>query len=493
MRALKVLDGLLGEKCGLAGVYYSNPDDRRSAAHTTYVMLNAEQNRGDQGAGIVTFDHRYKMFRKEFGEGEADQALGKVNWDNMTGRAAIGHLLYSTVQNLGFPKSTYIQPIKSRSGEFCLGHNGTLEPKAFKGLMEKYGPMQNDSHAIVALLDDLYGKLGGDWQSILSEANKSLDGSYTCEVLTKSGEMVIFREPRGLKPMHYSRLQREDRTIGYAIASETTPINTVEKRADIKSLKPGEYAVIDGTTIEFGRFAAPIEPAHCSFEWVYFQKMTSTFEGKSNDEVRESLGRALARKDAGILDVDSAGPVPSSGRSAARGYTMESGLPPQEFFQINKVGRTFIKPKDGRGDSVKMKYSVNERAVRGKRIVIVDDSLVRATTAKKLVKLLKEYGVGEVHFRVSFPPVRYPCYHGGIAFSDEGELGINVFKDVEGVRKAIGADSLAYTDIGDLKEATGKEGICTACIDGLYPLNGGVVKFEDMKKRLEGLKTYVSG
>jgi len=140
-----------------------------------------------------------------------------------------------------------------------------------------------------------------------------------------------------------------------------------------------------------------------------------------------------------------------------------------------------------------MKYSVNERSVRGKKIVLVDDSLVRATTAKKLVKLLREYGVGEVHFRVSFPPVKFPCYHGGIAFSDESELGINIFKDVEGVRRAIDADSLVYTDIEDLKKATGKEDICTACIDGFYPLNEGIVSFEDMKKRLEGLRAYVSG
>lgn len=455
-------------------------------------MMQFLHTRGNQGASIVSFDERHKIFRVERGHGDIRNALKYVRWENFTGKSAIGHLLYSTVQNLGLPKTEYLQPIKSKSGRFHLGHNGTLEPRSLKKLMDKYGPKKTDSEAIVDLIDELYGKFG-NWDETLRGMDKSLDGSYTCLMIAKYGHLIGFREPRGLKPLNYGEVMEDGKVVGYAIASETTPLRVVAKSPKIRSLDPGSYIIINEDGIRVDKFAKPMKHAHCSFEFVYFQKFASEFEGVSNDLVRYRLGQALARKDKGRLKADSVGPVPHSGSSAARGYSQESGLPLAEYLDVNPVGRTFISAPDERNDKLNIKYAPVEYLIKDKKIVVVDDSIVRSSTIAFIVGMLKEYGAKEVHVRISFPPIRYPCLHGGIAFSKTEELGMNIYGDVDGLRKVIGADSLVYTNIRDLKSATGMSDLCTACINGVYPLKKGEVKFEEMKRRLPVLQHYVSG
>ena len=476
----------INEKCGLAGIHYN--DEKKSAAETLYKMMLLQQGRGDQGAGIVSYDKLYDKFRWENGPGKVEDAFRKVRFYNFTGNSGIGHLEYSTVQNLGLKKTQTLQPLKSKSGDFYLGHNGTIQPKYLKKLMEEVGTKRTDSEAIVSLVDELYSKNGGDWKVVLEEADRWLDGSYTCEILTKEGELVMFREPKGYKPAHYTEIHDKDKVIGYAFASETSPLEWELKEKNIKSLDPGEFLVINEDGLKTDRFSKKLQKAACSFEFAYFQSPTSEFENVGIDYARRMIGAVLAKNDKD-LDADHVGPVPSSGRSYAIGYSKESKLPYEEIFLLPQKNRTFIQEPKNREELIRMKYIPLKEKIEGKKIVLVDDSIVRNSTMKPIVSYLKELGAEKIDVRIGFPPVSYPCLHGGIAFSNKDELGMTKHKDVEGIRKSIGADSLVYANIEDWKKVIGNDS-CFACIDGNYPLKEGTLKFSHMQERLNMLSNF---
>ncbi len=457
---------MIGEKCGVAGVHFF--DETHSASAEIYKILLSQFTRGQEGAGIVVFDPLHGDLRAYKAAGRVRDVFSHVDFERFNGRVGIGHNRYGTVdmRSTDVPLDYIVQPFSSRSGGFFLSHNGTLPPHSLMGLRKYSEHFSSDTEALALAIEREFARSGSYIESLRRLEDEVLDGSYSCTLLTKEGELIAFRDPRGLKPLVIGELDN-----GYAIASETSPLEFQLHSKNIEPVEPGQLITIDKEgNLKRERFADQTRHAHCAFEWVYFSNPASSFEGINTERVRMRLGRILARKYP--VNADSVGPVPDSGRSCALGYHLESGLSMDEYLQSNReVGRVFITPGEReRNKARELKYSVLKEGVVGKRIVLCDDSIVRCTTIEYLVKLLKKYGTKEVHVRVSFPPIAAPCIHGGIAFSTRGELAYHKYRDVEGIKKAIGADSLGYTNVDDLREAIGLEDICTACVTGDYPL-----------------------
>ncbi|MBU5537050.1 MAG: amidophosphoribosyltransferase [Candidatus Aenigmatarchaeota archaeon] len=443
----------VAEKCGVAGVYLSVASI--PASKVLYNLLLALYHRGHEGAGIsacgppVRTYKRVGRVRDIFDEGRTLERL--------TGHVAIGHTRYGTT-GLNKPND-YLHPIRSPRGKFYLAHNGTIAPYEYQELLKKFPNCRFDTQVLTALLESSLIKTGGDWTKALELSSQELDGSYTCVALEKE-RLVAFREPRGFKPLNVGELPE-----GYAIASETIALQSINAK-NIRPVRPGEVLIIDKNGMKSEQFAEP-NPTPCAFEYVYFSDVASEFDGMACYDVRTNIGRILARKYPVEADVVMA--IPDSGRAGADGYAKESGIPYTEGIRINReVGRIFILPSSQRDDAMRRKYLPIEKAVKGKRIILVDDSIVRGQTTRVLVNILRDAGAKEVHVRSTFPAIRYPCLHGGVAFASHEELAINKFGGVEGLRKYINADSLVYPTKEDLLEA-GVNG-CFACVDGVYPL-----------------------
>ena len=458
------------DSCGVFGIY-GHP----KAAEISYLGLFALQHRGEESAGICTSDG--KELRCHKGLGLVGDVFNEEVLKTLPGRAAIGHVRYSTT---GSTTLANAQPIKvdySR-GQVAVGHNGNLvNAKYLRDELEAYGSIfsgTTDSEIIVHLMaKPSYASVK---ESVLGLVRK-MEGAFTLVLLTEH-ELIGIRDPRGFRPLCLGKLDG-----AWVLASENCALELVDAEF-IREIEPGEVIIIDenGPKSFHPFLDEKIQRAHCAFEFVYFARPDSRIFGENVAMVRERLGRILAKEHP--ADADIVVPVPDSGNFAALGYSMESGIPLAHGFTRNHyIGRTFINPTQSvRTLKVKIKLNPIEEVVGGKRVVVVDDSIVRGNTSKSRVKLLRRAGAKEVHMRISCPPHVSPCFY-GIDFPSKSELLASTHSMGE-IKEFLDVDSIGYlSQEGLLRAAAGekeeaKKNFCTACWTAKYP----TPVYDDMDK-----------
>ena len=449
----------LNEECGIFGVW-----GHENASQITYYGLHALQHRGQEGAGIVTTDGQTLKPLK--GEGLVNEVFTTEKLTKMTGNGAIGHVRYATAGGSGIEN---VQPLlfNSTTGSLAISHNGNLvNATQLKGHLEHQGSIfqtTSDTEVLAHLI-----KRSGyeSFEEKVKNAFSLLKGAFSCVLLTEK-TMYVAMDPHGLRPLSLGRLGD-----AWVVASETCAFDIVGAE-HVRSVEPGELLVIDENGMRADRFAYPSERAMCTMEYVYFSRPDSDIDGVNVHSARKRLGKQLAREV--NIEADVVTGVPDSSISAAIGYSEQSGIPYELGLIKNRyVGRTFIQPsQDLREQGVKMKLSPVRQVVNGKRVVMVDDSIVRGTTSRRIVTLLKEAGATEVHVVISSPPIKSPCFY-GIDTSTSGEL-IAANNSVEEMREIIGADSLTFLSVDGMVENIGRTdpgskcGHCLACFTGEYP------------------------
>jgi amidophosphoribosyltransferase len=443
--------------CGVFGIY-GHPN----AAQLTYYGLYALQHRGQESAGIVTSDG--KRFCEHRGMGLVSQIFSGEVLKNLHGTAAIGHTRYSTT---GSSHLRNAQPLTGncRLGQIAIAHNGNLTNAVkVRDELEAQGLMFQtsvDSEIILNLLAQ--PTLRGN-DNNLSETMRRIEGAYSLAILTQR-ELIGVRDPHGFRPLSIGMVDD-----AYVLSSETCAFDLIHAKF-IRDVEPGEIVIIDKNGLRsIQAFPEHQRRAFCIFEYVYFARPDSTIANRNVYKVRVEMGRQLAREHP--IDADVVIPVPDSGNCAALGYSLESKIPYEMAFVRNHyVGRSFLQPSQLIRDfDVRVKLNLINELVEGKRVIVVDDSIVRGTTSKMRVKNLQEAGAKEVHVMVSCPPHMNPCVY-GIDFPDRTKL-MAASHSLEEIRKFLGADSLSYLSKEGLVKATGlpKNNFCMACYDGDYPV-----------------------
>jgi amidophosphoribosyltransferase len=449
----------LNEECGIFGIW-GHPD----SAQITYYGLHSLQHRGQEGAGIVVTDgEKLKTIK---GTGLVTEVFKQEEMSELYGKAAIGHVRYATAGGGGFEN---VQPLlfRSQSGGLALAHNGNLvNANALKHQLEGQGSIfqtTSDTEVLAHLI-----KRGGNLplNERMKNALSMLKGAYAFLVMTED-EMMIALDPLGMRPLSLGRLGD-----AYVVASETCAFDVVGATYE-REVEPGELIIISDEGIRSERFSGFQSRAICSMEYIYFARPDSNVDRINVHSARKSLGRWLAQEAPAEADVVTG--VPDSSISAAIGYAESMGIPYEIGLIKNRyVGRTFIQPSQSlREQGVKMKLSPVRGIVEGKRVVMVDDSIVRGTTSRRIVNMLRHAGATEVHVRISSPPIKNPCYY-GIDTSTREEL-IASSRSVEEIRQIIGADSLSFISNEGLLKAIGRpdqdenKGQCLACFTGKYP------------------------
>ncbi len=455
---LKPGDDCMHEECGVFGIYC--PDGSIEPTEAAYYGLLSLQHRGQESAGIAVSKDGRIDYHKDMGlVGEAF----KNGLEKLTGgMAAIGHVRYSTMGDSLLCNS---QPlvISSKKGQIALAHNGNLiNAKELRDEMENAGAIFQtsiDSEIIASLIAK---HLGDGIIEAVTKTMGLLKGSYALVIMTP--DMLIgVRDPKGIRPIALGRIDG-----AYVFASESSAFDAIGAEF-IRDLRPGEIVVADKHGLKSYQGQHAPETALCIFEYVYFARPDSDIDGIPVHRAREKAGEMLALTSPADVDVVAA--VPDSAMPAAMGYANQSGIPYTIALSKNRyVGRTFIQPSQGKREvSVNVKLNALKRNVRGKKLVLVDDSIVRGTTSKRIVEMLKLAGAKEVHMRISSPPIKYPCFF-GIDTSSHDQL-IGAKNSVEEIRKVIGADSLHYLSIEDLLKTV--EGaacnFCVGCFNGQYP------------------------
>jgi len=443
------------EECGLFGVWAPGEEVARLA----YFGLFAQQHRGQESAGIAVSDGQNLLVYKELGL--VSQVFNEATLSTLQGDLGIGHTRYSTTGSTTWENA---QPAFKTDGHrsLALGHNGNLvntaELAAQVGRVP--GRATTDSDLVATLLSRRLD--GGLWDAAM-ESLPTLRGAF-CFVMMDERSIYAARDPLGLRPLSLGRLPN-----GFCVASETCALDIVGA-AFVRDVEPGELIRIDDRGLHAERFAESPRRALCIFEFVYLARADSRIREQTVYEVRRELGRRLAVE--APADADLVIPVPDTGHSAAQGYSEVSGIPYGEGLMKNRyVGRTFIEPSQSlRELGVKLKLNPIPGAIRGKRLVVIDDSIVRGTTTRQLVQALREAGAAEVHTRITCPPIKWPCFY-GIDMSTRQELVASDLA-VEEVRQFVGADSLGYLSMEEMVGATGspKSELCRACFDGEYPI-----------------------
>jgi amidophosphoribosyltransferase len=442
------------ESCGVIGIH-----GVERASHSAYLGLYSLQHRGQESAGIVASDG--SRIRSLKGLGLLSEAVDPSELTNLPGGIAVGHVRYSTT---GAKRVQNIQPlvIEYSRGIVAAAHNGNLtNARALRRAYEERGSIfqtSTDSEVFVHLLAD---PRHANSESPLANALQAVEGAYSLLLMTAS-TLTAARDPHGFRPLCYGRLGD-----GHVFASETCALDLLG--ADlVREVEPGEIIAVDDSGLHSQRFAEVRPMAQCVFEYIYFARPDSIVFGETVHNVRLRLGRNLARKRP--AEADLVIPVPDSGNAAAMGYSRESGIPLDAGFVRNHyVGRTFISPEEqSRASSVKIKLNVVKDVVRGKRLVVVDDSIVRGNTCKARIESLRAAGAREVHLRISAPPIVSPCFY-GIDFQHADEL-IASMMSVEQIADHVGADSLGYQPIEGLLDAVPgrNEDYCLACFTGDY-------------------------
>jgi len=445
--------------CGVIGIYSKNES---LTSRLAYYSLYSLQHRGQESAGITVFGD-YIHIHKDMGL--VSEVFDRKKLNEMRGNVAVGHVRYSTT---GESKIENAQPllVKTRNGALAIAHNGNLvNYLSLKRELEQNGSVfitDSDTEVIAKLLSKELER--NDILDSIKKVSSILKGSYTV-VMALNESLIGYRDSLGFKPLIVG-----EGDFGYIIASESCAIDAVNAEV-IRDVKPGEAVLIVDGEIEFVQIEKSERSAYCVFEYIYFARPDSVIDGKSVYDVRERIGRILARESP--VDADIVSPVPDSGTTSAIGFSKESGIEYSEALIKNRyVGRTFILPdQNSRELSVKIKMNSVRRNVKGKRVVLIDDSIVRGTTSRKIVDMVRNAGAKEVHFRVGSPPIISPCYF-GIDMSTREEL-IASQKTVEEIREEINADSLAYLSIDGLIKAVGmkREELCIACLTAEYPVD----------------------
>jgi amidophosphoribosyltransferase len=449
------VDPEIGHYCGLFGVFGD-----WNAPAMVHAGLQALQHRGQESAGIASADGKSVLCER--GAGLVTQALSRAQVEGLRNPAAIGHVRYGTS---GGSDPRNIQPllVHYRGGAVAVAHNGDLVNKReLRRLGEAAGAIfqtSTDTETILALL----ARAGGaSFDASLHSTLMRLHGAFSL-LLLRPGEMHAIRDRHGFRPLS---LGRKDNT--WFLASETCAF-TLFGAEHVRDLEPGEHVTITDAGLTSTRWAEPEKRAQCIFEHIYFARPDSKLFGENVHRVRERLGRRLAAEHPAEADI--VVPVPESGLSAAQGFSCASGIPMDKGFVKNHyVGRTFISPGNAeRKTAVMLKLAPVPEVVRGKRIVVVDDSIVRGTTSLGRIKSLREAGATEVHFRISCPPVMWPCFY-GIDFPTREEL-IASNKSVAEIAQYLGVDSLGYLSFEGLMGCVqdGANAFCSACFDGNYP------------------------
>ena len=446
------MQGELHEECGVFGVYHLP-----GAANLTYLGLHALQHRGQESAGIAVSDGDSIRCRK--GHGLVTEALSSQKLAELRGENAVGHVRYSTA---GGGEWENIQPllVRAKMGSLAAVHNGQIaNARELREELEEQGSIfssSSDSEILLHLIQRGRGSL----LEKLQDACRRLEGAFAFLVLTEQSLYAI-RDCNGLRPLSVAR-----RGQWYCVSSESCAFHLIEAE-EVRELEPGEILKFTAGGMESHRYTADTRHRLCAMEYVYFARPDSDIEGRNVHSLRRRTGRLLARRDKD-LKADMVVGVPDSSLSAAMGYSEESGLPFEMGLIKNRyVGRTFIQPTQELRDSgVKMKLAANRSVVEGKRLVLLDDSIVRGTTSRRIVRLLKEAGAREVHLRIASPPLRYPCFY-GVDISTQEEL-ISARLSVPELCRFVGADSLRFLTEQEMQEAYGGEDFCFACFDGRY-------------------------
>lgn len=452
-----------GEECGVFGAYDL---DGRDVAASIYYGLFALQHRGQESCGIAvtdTFGERKVLSRK--GLGLVNDVFDEEELSKLKGNLGVGHVRYSTA---GGTRVENAQPlvINYVKGTLAIAHNGNLvNAVELRRELEYTGAIFQttiDSEVIAYHIarERLNTKTAED---AVKNAMKKIRGAYALAVISPR-KMIGARDPFGLKPLCIGK-----RNNTYFLASESCAIAAVDAEF-VRDVQPGEIVTItkEGIASDMGMAIPKEQHARCIFEYIYFARTDSTIDGVNVYHARILAGKALA--ESYPVDADLVVGVPDSGLVAAKGYSERSGIPYGMAFHKNSyVGRTFIKPKQSdRESSVKIKLNVIPEVVKGKRIVMVDDSIVRGTTCANIIKMLKNAGAVEVHVRISSPPFLHPCYFGTDVPSDEQLIAHS--HTTEEIRKMIGADSLGYMEVSKLKDMAGNLKYCDACFTGNYPM-----------------------
>lgn len=442
------------DECGLFGVWAPGED----VARLTYFGLFAQQHRGQESAGMAVSDGEHLLVYKELGL--VAQVFNEATLATLQGDLAVGHVRYSTTGSTTWENA---QPAFKTDGHrsLALGHNGnlvnTLDLAERAG---RSGRATTDSDLVATLLA---GRLDGGLEAACLEVLPTLQGAFSF-VMMDERSVFAARGPFGLRPLSIGRLPH-----GFVFASETCALDIVGA-AFVRDVEPGELVRIDDRGLHAVRYAPSPRRALCVFEYVYLARPDSLLRGHTVHEVRRELGRRLAVE--APADADLVVPVPDTGMSAAQGYSEVSGIPYGEGLMKNRyVGRTFIQPSQSlRERGVKLKLNPIPETIRGKRLAVIDDSIVRGTTTRQIVQALREAGAAEVHTRITCPPIEWPCFY-GIDMSTRSELVASDLS-VEEIRSYVGADSLGYLSMEGMVGATGsaKQDLCRACFDGEYPI-----------------------
>lgn len=451
----------LNEECGLFAVW-GHPD----AARVTYFGLHSLQHRGQEGAGIVARENETLRIHRNLGL-LSDVFKDDKEIQRLKGNSAIGHVRYATSGNGSIDN---IQPFlfDFYDGSMALAHNGNLtNAKTLRTELEKHGAIFHSNSDTEILMHLIRRSTQENYMEKVKEALNTVKGAFAYAILTDD-KLIAALDPNGFRPLSIGRMH----TGAYVVASETCALDAVGAEF-VRDVKPGEVIVIDDTGLHTDTFTKDTQLAICSMEYIYFARPDSNINGINVHTARKNMGRTLAKEYP--VEADIVVGVPNSSLSAASGYAEESGLPYELGLVKNQyVQRTFIQPtQDLREQGVRMKLSAVRGVVEGKRVIMVDDSIVRGTTSRRIVKLLKEAGAKEVHVVISSPPLRFPCFY-GIDITSRTEL-IAANHSVEEIREIIGADSLYFLtqqgliDSIGLKEEAENNGLCVAYFDGKYP------------------------
>lgn len=467
-----------GEDCGVVAVWRRGG----AAAELVHRALFALQHRGQEAAGICTWSQQIigaqrtsdgsgktngKMHHLK-GRGLVVDALPVHKTKELPGDRAIGHVRYSTVT---MDRAENIQPFTAHTpyGQFAVAHNGNLKNQdALAAELEQAGSLLSTSMDTELMVHLLARSKAGNFPDALRAAADKMLGAYSLTMLC-DGRLYALRDIYGVRPLVLG--EHKD---GWVVASETCALEAVDAKY-VREIAPGELIEIGPEGVQSTALLTPAKkPAPCVFELVYFARPNSEVFGQNAHQARLRMGEQLAEEDlaAGFpVKPDIVVPIPDSGFPAAIGYARKSGVPlEQAIIRSHYVGRTFILPdQDARAHSIKLKLSVIRDAVRGKRVVLIDDSIVRGNTSRLIVQMVRDAGAAEVWMRIASPPLSWPCYL-GIDTPNREELVINRHSDVEGVRKAVSADNLRYLSLDGLKSATKRADFCFGCMTGEYPV-----------------------
>jgi len=474
---LTLLDDHFHDHCGVVGVY-----GHEESAKLAYLGLYALQHRGQESAGIVSSDgaelHSHRAM------GEVEEIFKPDILNKLPGYAAIGHTRYSTAGDKALLNAQPIL-IDCNKGKIALGHNGNLTNAAeHRRKLEHRGSIfqtNSDTEVVVHLLARSPAR---NVSGALGDALNQVEGAYSLVVLTPD-ELYAVRDPRGFRPLNLGKLTAPNGTDAWIVASETCAFDLLNARY-VREVEPGEMVRISRSGIESIRFAMEKPHQYCIFEHVYFARPDSFIFGRSVNQSREMLGRLLAREHP--VEADIVVPVPDSGVPAAVGYAMESRIPfRMGLIRNHYIGRTFIEPSQAiRNFGVKLKLNPVRNLIEGQRVVLVDDSIVRGTTSRKIVRMVREAGAREVHVRISCPPTISPCYY-GVDTPTREELIASSNTPAE-ICRFLGADSLGYLSLAALKQAVADtEGrFCTSCYTGIYPTNPLQLEVRDARPQENG-------